>query len=177
MSTPLDKYGFQSVDWKNVTIDVAQDILGQYRNRLDTSIKNFEMVDGKGRYGLTGLIGLTTALLAYSKGEPNASITVLVIGFILAAICFAISLWTRPTSGTGVTTTDMSLTEWSEGMINPHARQELIGVVICQYAENIARNEATHKEKAIWINRGLALTLLGLAAAFLVGFCNVTGIV
>lgn len=157
----LEKYEFQSVDWKNVSDPVADGVLQQYRNRLDTSIVNFADLDGKGRYGLTGLIGLTTAILAYSNGKDiDLSLRILLVGLVVSALCFAASLWTRNTSGTGVTTHDMKLGSWSSGMTNEHARNEMIGVVICQYAENIEQNESTNSKKSTCIKAGLASVLL-----------------
>ena len=150
------KYELGQVDWGKVENDVADAVLQQYRNRLDTSIENFNALESKARYGLTGMIGLTTAVLAYTNGkEVGLSLQIMLVGLVISAFGFVLSLWTRKTSGTGVTPAQMKLGYWANGMTNKHARNEMIGVVICQYAENISLNEGSCGKKSYWIRAGM----------------------
>jgi len=165
MNDSLKKFGYDLINWNAAHENVVNEVLSLYLKRLTTSQIDFTSVDNKGKYALSGMLGLTSALLVWASkvpiGDTSSKLILfsMVCGFALATICFAISLWPRPMCGNGVTPTRMNLAEWKDKLEAPDSTglRSLKGEVICQYADNIECNEDTVTRKSFWVRGGMVV--------------------
>lgn len=161
-------------DANHVAMEYA---LQQFDNRLETSREDFKDVDFKARYWLTGLLGLVTALTAWLiKGGEEQSLNwpllILLSGYVIAAISFAVSLSPRPTGGKGITPDSFDIENWREELTSQNGKLALMARVIKAQKSQIITNENTAKKKAFWITWGIRVTVVTPILSLLVFLCS-----
>ena len=176
-------YGFDSIDWSKANDDFIAEMVNQYTLRLETSRSDFSDLDSKARYGLTGLLGLSTALIAWSSANTSIGgleilpIAILIVGFLIGTVLFACSLWPRDTSGRGYTPPDNNYSDWKESIEGEALElREFHGAIVEGMAETIELNEQASLIKGRFVRWALGIALGSLFFAVLswvgVTFCT-----
>jgi hypothetical protein len=184
-------FGYGDIKWEEMNADNAKLVEAEYRQRFDASIKGWDDIEKKGQYVLSGIIGLTTAVVGLSFTQAKnidpqylIGLFVLAVALIVAAAFVAWSLYPRPYINPGFTPSDLNVSKWLDLLSGKEKSAiRLCGVRIKELAKAIHINEASNAAKSSWLRNAIIATVAAFPAALVsvavasgfLGFAKVTG--
>lgn len=168
-------YGYSSISWEEANFNNIKLVEAEYRERLDGTLKDFQDIDKKSQFVLTGLIGLITAILGLGLSQSKNIDSQHLIGILTLASMFGVgaifatfSVFPRTYAHFGVTPSDLNVAEWSKLLLgNEKDACRLSGVRIKEYARAIEQHNESNRKKSYWLKLALIATVASPISAVL----------
>jgi hypothetical protein len=166
-------FGYSQIVWETTSPENVKLAEAEYRLSFDGTLVDAQDLDKKAQYVLTGLIGLTTAILGFAFTQSKqldvqylVALYVLASTFGLGAVFASVSLLPRTYCRAGTTPNNLDVSEWKPLLVGSEEdARRLYGLRIRAYSRAISSHNVVNAQKSFWLRMALISAVVAVFAA------------
>jgi hypothetical protein len=165
-------FGYSRIEWEQTSAENVKLVEAEYRLNFDGTLTDAQDLDKKAQFVLTGLLGLTTAVLSFAFSQSKdlelrylVGLYVLASTLGLGAVFACLSLLPRTYSRAGTTPNNLDVSHWKPLLQGDEKDvRRLYGVRIRSYARAIKAHTAVNGRKSRWLKYALSTAVVSVFA-------------